>query len=74
MTILDYGKSRGGILLPIYGPPDERPKKVTVPLRNDVAFPDGAIIAWSGAIGRSREVAESFFRKLGREPEFVEIP
>ena len=74
MTTIDYKPMPGGrILMPVQGPPDDRPKKIKVPIRNGVAFPDGAIIMWSGAIGKSREDAEQFFRERGEEVEFVEV-
>lgn len=72
--ILDYLKSSGGLLLPIIGPPDLRPKKIKVPVRNGRANPDGAIIMHGVTIGKSREFAEQHYRDHGYDPEFVETP
>jgi hypothetical protein len=74
MTTLDYVKSDRGILIPIQGPPDKRPKKIKVPIRNGKVNPDGAIIMLSATIGATREMAEVIYRKFGYEPEFIEIP
>lgn len=75
MTTLDYVRAPGSRLFSaVIGPPDLRPKKIRLPIRNGKVNPDGAIIAHGVTIGASREFAEDFYRKNGYAPEFVEIP
>lgn len=72
--MLGFGKSPGGLYLPVHGPEDPRPKKIKVPIRDGKVNPDGAIIMHGVTIGKSREFAEKYYREFGYEPEFVEIP
>lgn len=71
--MLGYEKSASGLLLPVQGPVDTRPKKIKVPIRNGKVNPDGAIIMLGATIGASREKAEKIYRDHGYDPEFVEI-